>query len=130
MGNCKEGNIGRKTKHAQQIIRYTAWPLGGNERISTLPAGVILLVLVSRHRPLSMLANRSHLTGGDSCCCHCIRIPRKVCLNGVVSPPICALRYCLLPKNCQFKMAIGELCCLVVDSDLGLGNKISPLFRA
>ena len=47
---------------------------------------VILLVLVSRRRPSLMPAVRSLLAGGDSCCCHCFRVPRKVCLNEVAPP--------------------------------------------
>ena len=84
--------------------------LGRNQRIITRPTGVILLVLVSRCRPLPMLANYSLLAGGDSCCCNCIRVLREVCLNGVVSFPTCALRGrpFLLPENHQFEIAIGE----------------------
>ena len=77
-------------------------------------------------------ADRSQLfTGGDLCCCSCILVFPKVCLNGVVSPPICAFCCCpLLPKNRQIEMTIGELCCLVILPDLGLGNKIFPLICA
>ena len=108
MENCTEG---KKKKNAQQSIQYTAWPLGRSEQISPSPAGVILLVLVSRRRPLLMPADRSLLAGGDSWRYNCFRIPREVCLHGVVSPPICALRRCplMMPKHRQFEMAIGEL---------------------
>ena len=98
-----------KPKHAQQSIQYTARPLGRNYRIITRAAGVILLVLISRCRPLPLLVNRNLLAGGDSCCCNCIRVLREVCLNGVVNPPICALRGrpFLFPENHQFLRSVS-----------------------
>ena len=80
-----------------------------------------------------MLVDRSLLTGDDLRCCGCIRVSPEVCLNGVISPPICAFCCCLLlPEYRQFERTIGELYCLVdgPDLDLGLGNTISPPIRA
>ena len=80
--------------------------------MNSLPfsTSVELLVQVSRRRPSLMPTDRSLLAEGDSCCCYCFRAPREVCLNGVVSPPICALRCCplMLPKHRQSKMASGD----------------------
>ena len=92
-----------KTKtRTTQSIQYTAWALGKNERIITRPAGVVLLVLVRRRRPLPMLADRSLPADGDLlCCCGCIRVPPEVCSNGVISPPICIFCYCITVPCCQ-----------------------------
>ena len=84
--------------------------LGRNKRVSSRSTSIVLLVLVSRRLPLPMLADLSLLAGGDSCYCSCIRVLREVCLNGLVFPPICALRGrpFLLPENHHFEMVIGE----------------------
>ena len=107
MGYYKDDKT--KQKHAQESIQYIEWPHGGNERISSHSASIVLLVLVSRSLSLPMLADRSFLTGGNLWCCSCIRLSPEVCSNGVVSPPICAFCCCfLLPKYRQFEMTIGE----------------------
>ena len=97
VGNCKKGKT--KQKYAQQSIQYTGWPLGRNERISSPSISIVLLVLVSRRLPLPMLTDRSLLTGDDSCCCHCICIPREVCLNGSVSSQ--SVLFAVVPCCCR-----------------------------
>ena len=57
----------------------------------------------------------------------------KVCLNRVVSPPICASCCCLslLPVDRQFpETTNGDLCCFEVNPNLGLENENPPLICA
>ena len=105
-GNCKK--VRQKMHSRAYSIQHSHLAKMNSSPVS---AGIELFVLIGRRCPSLRPADRSLLAGGDSCCCCCIRVSREVCLNGVISSPICALRFCplLLPKHRQFERASGNV---------------------
>ena len=100
--NLHQDKTGKHTTE-HTVYNTATWQKRTNHPSSTR---INLVVLLSRRHLSLSPADCSLLAGGDSYCCCCFRVPRKVCLNGVVSPPICTLRCCpLLPKHRQLEMA-------------------------
>ena len=118
-------------KQQKCTIKHTEYNIATWQKGTDYPSStrIKLHVLLGRRRRSLMQAGCSLLTSGDSCCCCCVWAPPKVCLNGVVSPPLCASCYqqSLLPVDQQsHEMASGDLWYFGVLPDVCLKTLFSP----